>query len=410
MFNRLAMASSVLIRMGSALVALILIARGVGPAAYGLVATVFAYATLVSLVTDFGFGSKALRDISAEPARGGAILNACLNLKVVLTLGALVIGAVVIWIAPKPADTGLPMAMLGAAVLIGAVGDLALTAFRATGQYRSELWLTFWTSAVHLLVVGLAALCNSSLIVLGGAYLASRLVYTAFSVRAAERIFDGYKVSIEPLASVWVSMKTAWGWGVDNLLGYLNVQIDSLLVASLFSLHLAGVYQGGNRFLQAAFAIIIALAAIHIPGVTKAIKEKGFRISRAELLMNLEFLGIGVAGAIGLAFIAPPVTLFLLGEKYVEMGPLWSGFAVFFFVRAIAAGVGVSLVSIGVPAWRIIGQVAGLTVTLCAMLLARQHWGIDGVPWAMAAGATTTLALYVVARLLRAREFRPPPK
>jgi O-antigen/teichoic acid export membrane protein len=403
MFNRLAMAGSVLIRMGAGLVAFILIARGLGPEAYGLVATVFAYATLVSLVTDFGFGSKALRDIAAEPERGGAILNACLNLKAVLTLAAMVIGGIAIWLAPKPPGTGLPMAMLGAAVLIGAIGDLALTAYRATGKYRSELWLTAWTAALHVAVVGWVALSHAGLPILGIAFLASRSFYAVLAVVGAERLFAGYRLSVQPLVHVWTSMKSAWSWGVDNMLGYLNVQIDSLLVASLFSLHLAGIYQGGNRFVQAGFAVVIALAAIHIPRITREIKDGGPRLSRPELLMNLEFTAIGVLGAIGLAFVAPPVTLFLLGEDYAQMGPLWPGFAVFFLARAIAAGIGVSLVSIGVPIWRIVGQVLGLSVTFCAILLVRRYWGINGVPWALAAGAATTLTIYGLVRLNYAR-------
>jgi len=267
------MAASVFIRMGSALLVFVLLARGLGPVAYGLVATVFSYATLASLLTDFGFTSKALRDIAATPDRGGEILNAGLSLKIYLTVAVMVVGAIALAVIPTPPGTALAAGMLGTAVLIGAVGDLALTAYRAMGRYMSETLLTAWTSAAHLIVVGWVALVHADLMIVAVAYLASRTLYTVLAVIGAERLFEGLTLRAEPLSAVWRSVKDGWGWAADSGLSYLNGQIDGLLVVGIFGLQVAGVYQAGARFVQAGLALVLVLAGIHIPRLTAEMQK-----------------------------------------------------------------------------------------------------------------------------------------
>lgn len=393
MLNRLAMAASVFIRMGSALLVFVLLARGLGPVAYGLVATVFSYATLASLLTDFGFTSKALRDIAATPDRGGEILNAGLSLKIYLTVAVMVVGAIALAVIPTPPGTALAAGMLGTAVLIGAVGDLALTAYRAMGRYMSETLLTAWTSAAHLIVVGWVALVHADLMIVAVAYLASRTLYTVLAVVGAERLFEGLKLRAEPLSAVWRTVKDGWGWAADSGLSYLNGQIDGLFVVGIFGLQVAGVYQAGARFVQAGLALVVVLAGIHIPRLTAEMQKPEPAKQSVNRLM-LEFGGLGACLGVGLWVVGPFITKYLLGSAYSATNSLWLGFGVFIFLRYIGAGVGVQLAAVNQPLVRVGGQLVGLIVFFGLFMSFASHFGITYVPWIMSLSALATTMCY----------------
>jgi len=393
MFNRLAMAISVLIRMGSALAAFVLIARGLGPTAYGLVATVFAYATLVSLVTDFGFASKALRDISAEPQRGGAILNACLNLKVYLTLTAMSVGALVIWLVPKPPGTGFPIAMFGAAVLIGAIGDLALTAYRATRQYKAEAVLTGLTSVAHVAIIAWVALNNGQLFWIASAFLASRALYACLAVAGAEQLFAGAKFRPMGLGALWSSLRQSWIWAVDSGLNYLNGQIDGLLVVSFLGLQAAGVYQAGARFAHAALAIVMVLTSIHIPRIAAAASSTE-EAQGVKWSIFGEFALLGAILGATLWLGGPLITHYLLGAAYSEANDLWMGFGAFVFIRYASSSMGMQLMVLNLTASRVAGQAIGLLIVVLPFLLIGPRLELPMIPWIMSASASFLAAFY----------------
>src|SRR6478752_5509651 len=103
--------------MALGLLVFALMARGLGPEAFGLVASVVSYATILSLVTDFGFASKTLRDVAAAESDGGHVFLSALSVKLYLTALTIILGTAVLLAFPVPADTRASMIMLGAAVL-----------------------------------------------------------------------------------------------------------------------------------------------------------------------------------------------------------------------------------------------------------------------------------------------------
>jgi O-antigen/teichoic acid export membrane protein len=402
MSDRIFMTASVLIRMGAGLLVFVLLARGLGPVAFGLVATVVTYASLASMVADFGFASKTLRDIGSERDRGAEILSASLSVKLILTLVVAVVGAGGLLFVPGDATTRVAAGLLGLAILIGAVGDLALTAYRAVGRYSGEAMLTVWTSAVHLLVVGWVSLAHGGLLMLAIAFIASRVLYCVAAVIGAERLFAGYKLRPQPLRQVWMSIRDAWGWAADSGLAFLTGHIDGLVVAAIFGLQAAGVYQSGSRFVHAALALAAILTAIHIPRLAQ-VSGASLAISPVEKRMMLEFTTAGLA--LGLIFAAggPLLTSLFLGPEYEAVNSLWAGFALFVAIRYAAASLGAALSARGLPLVRVAGQIAALIVVLAGFGLAAPVYGLLSAPWIMSAGALATLASYAVARLLVAR-------
>ena len=405
--NRLYMSSSVLLRMATGLLVLLVLARGLGPVRFGSVSTIFAYSGLGSLLTDFGFSLKTLRDIAATPARGGAILSRMHQIKTLLTVFAAVLGAVVLIFLPLAADLRLAGAAFASGILVGAIGDLAMVAFRATGRFGQEAGIVAWTSAVHGLLVLPPALLHVPLWVVGAAFLASRCGYAAICVTSARRLFASQPSAPFDLADIGRAIGGSLSWAADGWLTFLNSQIDGLLLVPLLGLAAAGFYQSGTRFVQAALAVAAVLSNVHIPAV--AAGGRG-RMSPQEGLMVLEFVGLGAVWAVIFVLGGPLVTRFLLGPAYLPLNQLWPGFAAFVFARYAAAGFGAALAAMARPAPRVVAQLGGLGVVVAGFVFLLPAAGLVAAPWIMAAGSATSLVLFMIARIgymLNAKEPEP---
>jgi O-antigen/teichoic acid export membrane protein len=393
MKDRIAMAVSVLTRLAAGLLVFILMARGFGPETYGLVVTVIAYATLTSLITDFGFASKILRDIAADRKQGGEILNTSLNVKILLTAVVLLVGTTFVLLVPVDLETRAAMILLSAAVLVASVGDFSLTAYRAMGRFTSESWLTLWTSLVHLVMIGWISLMHGNVLLLAAAFLVSRCIYAGLALRGAVGLFPGAGFQRQSLREILHTARGALSWAFDSGLNYLNGQLDGLLVAPLFGLHAAGIYQGGARFAQAALAMVGILANIHIPRIAAQDHRAGPRY-RSALGILAEFAAVGALFALFFWNLGPWLTRTLLGPDFTEVDDLWLGFGAFVFFRYIAAAAGAQLAAYNMPRTRVGGQLIGLATLILGFAVFMPHADYTDIPWLMTASAISISILY----------------
>lgn len=402
MLNRFYITLSLAIRTSISLFVLMLLARTLGPRQFGLVATTFAYATIASLVTDFGFSIKTLRDIAANPADGSNLLGGSLCVKILLSSAVALVGTVCVLLVPTDAATKLSCLMLGGGVIIAAIGDLALTSFRAIGQYKREMTITLQTSAIYGISVGSLCWVNSDLIWIGLAFLVSRTLYSITAVRHALKLFPGSAITAQSLREVPAAMNGAWAWAVDSGFSYINSQVDALIVAQLFGLTAAGIYLSGARLVQSSLALLSVLAAVHVPALAALGPQS--RLSPLERRAIVEFCSLGALLAIGFLVGGPLVTRFALGSQYLPANALWPGFAAFLFAKCAAAGLGYILSAYGFVKLRVGGQLM-TTTTLFVCLLAIPSLTVITLPWIMCASTTVTGIFYLVCVICKTKEM-----
>lgn len=410
MLDRAYMAASVLLRMGVGLVLLIVLARVLGPTAYGFIATVFAVGTLAGLATDFGFGAKTLRDIGARPEAGAQLVSEALSVKLALTLVVALIGGVAVLFAPLPSELRLAGAVLGLAVLVGALGDLALTAYRAVGRYGQEFWLTGWTSVAHLALVVGAATFTGSVIVVALGYLLSRALYTGITLAGLTRLFPGQALGLHRPGAIWITMRGAWRWAVDSGLNQLLGQIDGLVVAAVFGLAGAGVYQAAARLVQASLGFVAIFANVHIPRLAMLFQTRSPRLARAEAQMAVEFMALGTAFGLFFWLGGPWITLWVLGPAYAETTVLWGGFGCFVVARYAAACFGAALTAQGRPGVRVLGQVLAIAVLVLGFAWRMPSQQLADITWVMTAAAVATLITYGIAFVWRRSDRLSAPR
>lgn len=390
------MAASLAIRMAAGLSIFILMARGLGPHQYGFVATVFAYALLVSLVTDFGFTAMSLRDIAADTTRGARILSSSLSVKSFLCVLVILPGTLLIAVLPIDAELRISAVLFGCGLVVSSVGDLALTAYRSLSKFQSELWLTIRSSVVSICLIAPVTLLHGRTVWVAAAYCAGRLLYVFWSVKEASRLFPGQRVYFDSLVGIRESLINAWPWAVDTGLGYLSNQIDVLFVASILGLSSAGLYQSGARFAQSAIGLSAVLFNTNVPILAAAAQFRAF--SKQELRMVLEYCSWGGLFSILLYLGGPVIVGHVLGPQYGPVNALWPGMSAFVFASYLRGAAGASLTAFGSPSVRVLGQCVGLGI-VGGWLAFCPNISLPGVAWLMACGALVTAVVYWVGRI-----------
>ena len=374
-----------------------LIARGLNPREFGFVALVFSYASLGSLLTDFGLAMKTLRDIAHYPEDGKAILASTLRLKSVLSAIVTVVGFLVVVFLPMGAHAKIASCLLTAGVMVASFGDLALVAFRSTRRFGRECWIVGWTSVIYGIVVALVVHFGGGILPISVAFLLCRAGYAAVAMHAAMRLFPAGGHA-RPLPSVWVMLKSSWSWALLSNLSYINGQLGGVLIAPLLGLHDTGIFHAGHKFAGSTVTFTSVVTNTQVPLIAAA-AAKGHPTWRLELTAWAQMIFAGGVFAVCLIVGGPFITKYLIGKQYAEVNSMWFGFAFLTFCRFLSSSVLISLVALNRSKLNLIGEAATTIVTVPLMFALLPQHGLVSVPWILSAGALSTFTVLLVGRL-----------
>lgn len=394
--NRLYVALSLFIRMSAGTAVSVLLARSLGPQNFGLATSVFAYASIAALVTSFGYEAKTLRDIASAPQAGSSTLAAALSVKLLLCAIVILFGVPAVLMLPFDLASKAAIIMFGASTIIASIGDLVFYAFRALGRFSTEARIASWTSLVYVLVVGLITAYDQNLLMVALAVLVSRIVYASAALLGVRALIPDVAIERRSLRKLFGNMRSSVYWAADSALGFLHSQVDILLVLHFLGLSALGVYQAGSRFAQSALSISTILTNVHVPAVAVACTER--RANRLEWQVYLEFTAVGAVLGMVLWFFGPAIVRVFLGRQFQAVDLLWPGFAVFVFLRYLAAAVGAVLIAFSAPRLRAVGQILSTAVVIFYFFHLRSI-DITSVPWIMALGSGVTALTYIAGRI-----------
>ncbi len=397
MLPKFFMTLSIFTRMLVGLVVFALIARGLGPREFGFVSLVFSYASLGSLLTDFGLSLKTLRDIAHRPQDGRGILSATLGLKTLLSVAVGAAGCIVVLLLPMSAEARVASCLLTAGVMTASFGDLALVAFRSTKQFGRESWIVGWTSLLYGVVLGGVVYGGCGIMPISAAFLACRLIYAYVAMQSAMGLFPRTNVAVKP-PGLLAMVKSAWSWALLSNLSYINGQIDSMFIAPLLGLHATGIYQAGAKFMASAVTFAAVVLNTQVPSIAAA-AANGAPTLRLELLAWLQMIAVGFAAGLTLTLGGPLITRYLIGNQYAEVNALWLGLGVLAFCRFLSSSILVSLVALDRSKTNLIGEAATTVVSIPLMILLLPRYGLISVPWIMSAGALATATVLLLGRI-----------
>lgn len=293
-----------------ALIAMVLVARGLGPevlADYGFVISVTAF--FVPLI-DVGLNTRVIKASAARTERGGSAFEEAVGYRLAVSPAslALMVGVGLVW--GRTPDVDLAVLLVGLSTIAMSLGDTANSVFKGLQRAGYSFALIGGLNVVLLGLLLVALDRGGGLAAVGACYLAARLLYVvaAFwlahsragvSVPRVRPSFD-LKVVVDGLFHLPAPYFLANALAIAYTITYI-VQGDEV----------AGPFYVGYR---AAAAVVILVSAGFEAVLASASAERGG--VRLKQNVGTTFALLAIGGAIALYAVAPVAPAFF-GEVFV---------------------------------------------------------------------------------------------
>lgn len=376
----------------------ILVARLLGTTGRGELAAIQLWPTFLATVAMFGL-PEALGYYSASDAvNRGRYLSTATLMAVFSSLIFMVGGyfAIPILLQVQSADTIRASQAYLLLLPLMALGGIPPHAMRGSGQLGIWNLLRLFPTLGWLAVIGIAALAHHAHpTVITGGYLA------ALAVLCLPANLIVYRQVARPYTLDRSLGAKLARYGFPSMLSSVpqlfNLRLDQMIMASLMSSHLLGLYVVAVAWSSGITPLMTSLGFVLFPRIA----SQSDAAAGVEVLAQASRLCVilgGILCLIGIP-ITPMVFPLLFGRQYVEAIPsatiLIVGAAILGFNYLLQEG----LRGLGYPSAVLWAELGGLGVTAIALVLLLQPLGIVGAAFASLLGyASITMLLLALLR------------
>lgn len=368
------LSATVLERLLQAVV-LILVARQVGPDAFGQFAACLALTKILSVGFGLGLDIWLLRngyrnDDHNELARHG---TTCLAIRT--GLGLLWLGGIVLlapWLDPGAYPPAL-LILTAVGVWFEELANIVWSTFKAALQ--NQILLKFITLAQATLLVAILFLMASgvrAVEVYVWAYVVVSALHALVAIRWQVWTF-GWRW--QP-GDLWPTLRASVPFALSTSLAMIYGRADIALVAHWLGERAAGLYSPAVSLANALALIPTAVYFVMVPILSRLYTEEPARADRMTIHLVRVSIGVGLAAGAGLAVVAQPLAQFIYGSAYTVTGDLLAVLGGVLAARFVSMMLATALVAYGLQAQRVVVQagIALLNVGLNVWLIRR--WGL----------------------------------
>lgn len=368
-----------LARIMSAL-ALILVARQVGPASYGQFLACFSLARLTAVGFSWGLDGWLLwrggktTDQRTLAVQSGVALGWKLGLG---CLWFLVLYGVSRLLNPA---TFPPAVMLTTALFVW-TDDLTNTVwsvFKSTLQNDMTFKIITSVQLALVLVTVVLILADTQNLI---SFLWARLIVSAlgclFAVSVLRRTIGiGFDV-----ASLWPIFRAATPFAASLVLAVIVERADITIVAQFLGAKEAGIYGPASTIVTTLFLVPASAYAVMVPVFTRAhaVDAGSFRTTlRLFILVNA---ALGLCFTVVLALTSGLIINVLYGGRFAGAGPVLAILSLVLGLRCVTFALGAAVVGSGRQTQRLYAQIVAAALSVLIDLAVVRAWGILGVAW-----------------------------
>jgi O-antigen/teichoic acid export membrane protein len=290
------------------------IARCLGPASYGAMASAVATFTLLLALSDFGFSLTLGRDLALDPARRRSTLLAAIHVQSIwaalLALGLLAIAVV------TGLDTvhGMSLAVLVPAVavsgLVGARSVFAVT-YEMPRLVRIDLIVT--VGQVGLMI--LLAQAGAGPVAVAAAVGAGYVVNTVWAALAGLRLAGRSDDDETPTSRRALARRVA-PLGLMGFMSQVYLTIDLVLLGWMVHGRALGDYAAASKMLTILTQVAGLVMAAALPAFATSAAASGAELSRVSARVWHWLAAVALPCLVGAALFAPIVVAIVLGPGY----------------------------------------------------------------------------------------------
>lgn len=364
------------------------LARQLGPAAYGLFASSLATVTIVAPLAGFGLSQFRLRVYGAEGWAADRWLRPSLYLSAITTVLAL--GIVITWaftLAPTQATRYILLAL--SPVILGVLAvDLLGSKLRLEERYQAlAAWQLLIPSGRLAVAISLLLIPGMTVdaVALGYCAISMGIVFLAMpqlrALMRGEMKLHGHGPRVAqstPPASPSVTQlwSQAWTYGLAAALYPVFFQVSTVLLKYLGSDTQAGMYGIAMAVMSAVYLIPTTiyqkflLSKLHRWAVHD--KPKFWSVYRKGII---SMLALGLAISLAMVVLSPWLVPILFGEAYRDVVNILLVLALCPPIRFLSTAIGAVLLSSTHMHYRVwaMGLAAAITIALNLILIPLYH-------------------------------------
>ncbi|WP_185829315.1 lipopolysaccharide biosynthesis protein [Sphingomonas ginkgonis] len=370
--------------------AIIVLARLLTPADFGIMAMVFPIIAFAQVLQDAGLGSAVLqRSEISEPELATMFwLNAAVG--IVLALLFLAVSPFVADFYHEPRVQALTAAS-GTLLLLAALAVQPRTILN-----RNLRFTTLAISDALSLLVGTLLACGVAW--LTGSYWSIFLL--SFGASATECVFAwalaGWRPTVRaPLHKVMDLVRFGGHMTLSNIAGYFSRNLDNILIGRVWGATALGFYERAYKVvLMPVLFVHMPLFRLMVPILSRT-RDEPERYRRQYLLSYQLSLLLTVPGLTLLASATTIVVGLVMGPKWITGAPIFAWLALTGLFQLVTGPIAMMFVSQNRPRAALVSSVVSSIYTVVAFLIGIR-WGAVGVAmaYAISEGIRTPLMVW----------------
>jgi O-antigen/teichoic acid export membrane protein len=302
-------------RQGLNLLVFIVLARLLTPDDFGVVALAAVFVTFAQLVVDQGLGDALIQRRELTRTHIDTAFWASVATSLFLTLIALV-GAGPLGTALSTPGLTPILQVLALTFILSAFTSIQIALLRRELAFRSLAIRSLVATAIGGVVGIVAALQGAG----AWALVAQQATASAVSVAALWAV-SPWKPR---LAFSFEMLRQLFPFGIrvmgSDILNFLSRYTSNFLIGVVLGTTLLGLFAVGNRILDVSQTLLLNVAKkIAFPAFAR-LQDDRERMSRAYLRMNRVAALVIIPGYIGLAVLAPQLTVLVFGHQWAASG------------------------------------------------------------------------------------------
>lgn len=382
-----------ILNLALGVVVTVLLARALGDDGFGEWSTVLVVVQLAAYFTSFGVESVVVREAAAEPERENEWLGALLLLRALLSIPAVIVGLVVVFLIQD-----------NTSMLVAGIVLLAQTPFnvgaslRVVHQMRVRNWFPMIVLTINSVLWAAAVL---AIYVLGGGVVELAIAMTVIGAFTATlQAVAAVKIAkphLRPSREATLRLaRVGLPVGISGLLILAYARIDQILVFALAGSGEAGLYGAQYRIIEQAQLVPISFLTTLLPilsGAWPRDRERAMRIA----WRSAEYLTVASLGGLAVALaVAEPITVLLYGEGFAAAAPALPVLGGAFVFICFGYLTGNLILIAGLQRKLIAVGLVGLFVNVVGNVALVPLWGFMGAAWMTLATEAAVVSLSAV--------------
>jgi PST family polysaccharide transporter len=397
-----------IIRSGIGILTIGMIARHLGPEAFGQYAYILAFVTISEVTAGMGVPMIFCREVAKDKAKAAQFLAAGLILQSVLSVVTLGIVSIVFY-ALSPSKHIFYVALICVvAELFKFLGRFFWAVYQAYERMGFGTLQTFITQTLYLLLVVVAIAYDVGLKGIFGALLVAHLTGCVFAYVLVTRFFVRPEYREVKGLSKFL-FKEAYPLAIRGVLRKFNLRAGILIFAAMRTKFDVGMFGAPHKIILNLMFIGEASSQALFPVLSRLKEESGSSL-RLAYEKSLKFaLVLGLSLAIFLSTFSDSIVVLVFGKEYVQAAPAlgilaWCIVPLFltsFLEKTLVAGDKQFLTTVG------IGVALGVNVLLNFLLI--PHMGYMGscIAALVAEMVPVCFGVYFILKHFRLQVFLP---